>query len=213
MLSSEEMIYSDEEVAQLPSISRKHPFYAKWKTRQHSTSRLIKQVQLNRYPLNILEVGCYNGWLAAKLANVTSGNVTGINCNTKELLQARRIFGTVTNLEFIATNILHASLRDKKFDFIVFASSIQFFPSLEDVIKNTMGHLTLKGQIHILDSPLYPANEFLKSHQDNINYYIHHLSDLEAFQHKIIYDPGAWNNKLFAKRDPCYHIVIKNPYH
>ena len=213
MLNGKGMIYTDEEVAHLPSINSDHPHYYEWKVRERSGKRLLKQVQLTGTSLDILEVGCGKGWLTAKLANITSGKVTGIDINMRELLQARRVFAGLTNLEFIATDISDGLLPDKQFDIIVFAASIQKFSSLKAVIKNAMGHLTLMGQIHILDSPLYIGKNIPAKKQGVVDHHNHHIGDLESFQYKVIYNPYAWKNKLFAKRDPFCHIVIKNHYH
>jgi len=206
-------VYSDHEVALLPSISNDHHYYDEWKAREHSTRRLLKQVQQVGSSVNILEVGCGNGWLAARLANITSGEVTGIDINLRELRQAKRVFAELNNLDFVATDISNGLLPDKQFDIIVFAASIQYFSSLRSVIKTAMNHLTLLGQIHILDSPVYKGENILDKKEAMGDHYIHHIAELESFQYKIIYDPGAWNNKLFAKRDPFCHIVIKNHYH
>ena len=206
-------IYTDAEVVALPSINNDHPRYREWKVRQRSTKRLLKQVQQVGSSVNILEVGCGNGWLAAKLAGVTSGNVTGIDVNMRELRQARRVFGSLTNLEFVATDILDRELLEKQFDIIVFAGSIQDFSSLKEVIISSLEHLTLKGQVHILNSPLFTRKNIHGEQQHADEDHIHRLCDLESFQYKMIYNPDAWHNKLFAKRDPFCHIVIKNHYH
>lgn len=204
-LSGRQSMYSDEEVAHLPSTCKDHPFHKEWKIRERSLRRLTKHLQLAGSSLNILEVGCGNGWLAAKLAGITSGEVTGIDINSRELVQAGRVFVDVTNLEFVVKDISLGFLPDKKYDIIVFAASIQYFPSLKEIITNAIEHLTLKGQVHILDSSFYPVKAD--------PYFMHHMHELEAFQFKIIYNPGNLVNKLLTPGDPFYHIVIKNRYH
>jgi len=206
-------IYTDHEVTLLPFISSDHPYYAEWKVREHSTRRLLKQIQNVGSSVNILEVGCGNGWLAARLANITSGEVTGIDINMQELRQAKRVFAGLNNLDFVTTDISNGLLPDKQFDIIVFAASIQCFSSLRYLIKTAMKNLTLMGQIHILDSPILKGKNVPEKKETMADHYIHHIAGLESFQYKIIYDPAAWNNKLFAKRDPFCHIVIKNHYH
>ena len=206
-------LYSDEEVTQLPSIRHDHPHYLEWKFREHSTKRLLKLVQHAGTSPNILQVGCGIGWLAAKLASVTQGQVVGIDTNMRELMQAKRVFRGLRNLDFSASDISDGPLKDKQFDLIVFAAYIQFLPSLKAAIKNAIGHLTLMGQIHILDSPMNIGENIWSKQTNDNDQQVHHISELECFQYKIIYDPDAWNNKLFTKRDPYCHIVIKNYYH
>ena len=206
-------IYTDHEVAHLPSINNDHSYHNEWKSREHSTKRLLKQVQQAGSWVNILEVGCGNGWLAARLASITSGEVIGIDINVRELWQAQRVFTQLTNLDFVAADISDRFMPDKQFDIIVFAASIEYFSSLRTVITTAMKHLTLMGQIHILDSPIRASKDTFAKKQEATDLYIHHMGDLEAFQHKIIYDPGAWINKLFAKWDPFFHIIIKDHYH
>ena len=206
-------ICSDEEVAHLPIISSDHPHYNEWKLREHSTKRLLKQLQKLGSSLNILVVGSGNRWLAAKLSNITSGEVMGIDINLREPLQAKPVIGSLRNPEFVATDISDGQFPDKQFDIIVFSASIQNFSSLKDLIKAAMEHLTLMGQIHILDSPLLTAKNIPAQKPQAPDHYIHCVNELESFQYKMIYDPNAWNNKLFAKRDPFVHIVIKNHYH
>ncbi len=188
-------MYTDEEVAHLPWISKDHARYNKWKKRERSMKRLIKLVQQAGSSLNILVAGCGNGWLAAKLATNTSGNVTGMDINLQYLQQAERVFAGLTNLEFVASNISDGLLPDQQFDIIVFAGSIEYFSPMKAVIKNALEHLTLMGQIHIMDSPLPQVDE------------------LESFQYKIIYNPSSWVNKLFPGKDPFCHIVIKNNFY
>jgi len=212
MLTGKGMIYTDEEVAHLPSIGSYHPHYKEWKRRERSTKRLLKLAQQAGAAANILQVGCGNGWLAAKLANATSGNVTGIDINMRDLRQAKRVFAGSANLDFFVADISEGILSDKQFDIIVFAASIQYCSSLKAVIKNAMEHLTLMGQIHILDSPLHAGKNIPAKIMDDTDQHIHHIAELESFQYKIIYDPAAWSNKLFVNRDPFRHIVIKNHY-
>jgi ubiquinone/menaquinone biosynthesis C-methylase UbiE len=205
MLSGGQRMYTDEEVAHLPCVSRNHPLHKEWKIRGRSFKRLTRQLQDTGSSLNILEVGCGNGWLAAKLAAITSGEVTGIGINMEELLQARRVFGSVPNLDFVAKDIFRNLLPDKRYDIIVFAASIQYFSSLKEIIGNAIEHLTLHGQIHILDSSFYPVK--------TDHHFTHHIHELESFQYKIIYDPAKLINRLFAGKNSFYHIVIKNRYH
>ena len=108
---------------------------------------------------------------------------------------------------------------------IIFASSIQYFPSLKQTISLAIERLTLLGEIHIMDSPFYQPNEIEAAKQrtkawfssvgfsEMTGCYHHHtLNELENFQFKILHHPHSWKNKLSIKKNPFYWIAIKNRY-
>jgi 2-polyprenyl-3-methyl-5-hydroxy-6-metoxy-1,4-benzoquinol methylase len=64
----EQRLYTDEQVRQLPDIDPSHLHYKEWKIRKHSAERLISYLNKKKRRLNILEIGCGNGWLSAQLA-------------------------------------------------------------------------------------------------------------------------------------------------
>ena len=112
--------------------------------------------------------------------------------------------------------------KEKKFDAIVFAASIQYFASLKDMIKNTLQLLRPDGELHIIDSPFYSFPELLAANQRSRHYYesvgfpemadfyFHHsLDDLENYDYKILYDPNSLFNKLLRNKNPFHWICIK----
>lgn len=216
-------LYTDEEVAGLPQINNKHPHFKEWTIRKKSCRALLSYIMQRQNILNILEVGCGNGWLSAKLSTVAE--VTGLDINTTELEQAKRVFGHIANLTFSEGSLENDWTRDEKFDLVVFASSIQYFASLKQTIRHTFEHLTLMGEIHILDSPFYQQHEMEAAKQRTTAYYnalgfaemadhYHHhtMTDLEPFQFKILNHPHSWKNKLSIRKNPFYWISIKNSY-
>ena len=218
-------IYSDEEVANLPSVNNNHQHYKEWVIRKHSCKALLSYIKLKGSFLNILEVGCGSGWLAAQLATALDAEVTGLDINSKELIQAKRVFGRIPNLNFVQGNMQSGYLEDKKFDLIIFAASIQYFPSLKQIIEIAVEHLTLLGEIHIMDSPFYQQPEMEAARQrtkayysavgfaEMANHYHHHtINELDSFQYKILHHPYSWKNKLSIKKNPFYWIMIKNRY-
>lgn len=219
-------IYTDEEVATLPFIYESHRYYHEWVMRKHSQKALISYINTKRIFSNILEVGCGNGWLSSRIAKATNADVIGIDINSEELRQADRVFRNVPNLNFINGSLQSDQLRDEKFDMILFAASIQYFPSLKQVVQNAIEHLTLQGEIHIMDSPFYHLQEAAAARQRTreyyehlgfasmaIHYHHHYLAELDNFQYKILHHPNSWKNKLSIKKNPFYWIVIKNKYH
>ncbi|MGZ5220651.1 MAG: class I SAM-dependent methyltransferase, partial [Chitinophagaceae bacterium] len=114
----EQRFYTDDEVRSLPWITATHPHYKEWLVRTKSCKQLIKYLDKKSNPLNILEIGCGNGWLSAQLAINISGHVVGMDINKEELVQAARVFSTISNLKFIQGDIRAAQLEHNSFDII-----------------------------------------------------------------------------------------------
>lgn len=218
-------LYSDADVATLPFIYETHPYHHEWVIRKHSLKALLSYIQRKNIFSTILEVGCGNGWLSARIAAAVDAGVTGIDINTHEIEQAARVFKRIPDLDFINTSLQSETLKDRKFDMILFAASIQYFPALNHVIQNAVEHLTLQGEVHIMDSPFYQPDEAVAASKRTREYfsslgfgemsrhYHHHrLCDLDKFQYKILHHPNSWKNKLSIKKNPFYWIVIKNRY-
>lgn len=221
----EERIYIDADIALLPFIYTSHPHYNEWAIRKHSQKALISYIKHKNTFASILEVGCGNGWLCSGIAKATDAEVTGLDINTYELEQAKRVFKNIANLNFINGNLQSEFLKDEKFDLILFAASIQYFPSLKQIIHIAVEHLTLQGEVHIMDSPFYQIQEIAAARLRTKEYYEalgfaamadhyhhHNLSELENFQYKILHHPNSWKNKLSIKKNPFYWIVVKNRY-
>jgi ubiquinone/menaquinone biosynthesis C-methylase UbiE len=216
-------VSTEKEIRKLPEVSKDHPHFQEWKIRKKSCDGLLKYVKQKGHICNILEIGCGNGWLSAKLSQATRGEVTGIDINRIELKQAKKVFASKRNLNFIAGDIRSGILRDKKFDLIVFAASIQYFKSLKEIINTSLQYLTLQGEIHILDSHFYlpekifPARQRTKKYFAEIglpemsHYYFHHsIRELQSFNYKILYNPHSWLNKISFRKPPFHWIIIKN---
>ncbi|MEN0055576.1 MAG: class I SAM-dependent methyltransferase [Mucilaginibacter sp.] len=214
-------IYTDKQVAQLPLIDKGHRFYKEWVIRERSSQRLINYLAAMRKPLNILEIGCGNGWLSAKLAAIPNAKVTGLDPNRVEIEQARRVFKK-SNLQFVQKGFDGQVFDENvKFDLIIFAASVQYFASVREVMANAFALLTKGGKVHILDTPFYnkqqadvAAKRCREYYQDMgfeamADHYFHHtLNKMSAFKHKILFDPrGLWNRII--KKDVFYWIVLK----
>lgn len=218
-------MYTDEEVALLPVIHNSHPLLNEWRIRKNSCRALLSYVKQRDNIVSVLEVGCGNGWLSAKIAGAADVEVTGIDVNTPELEQAKRVFKKIPGLHFINGTLQADELKDKKFDMILFAASIQYFPSLKEVVTPALDKLTLQGEIHIMDSPFYLQQEIESARQrskehfnrmgfpEMTDHYFHHsIAELDDFQYKVLHHPHSWRNKLSIKKNPFYWITIKNRY-
>lgn len=215
-------VYSDEDVLHLPNISKDHPHYAEWQMRKEPCNRLKHYFEKKLSSLKILEVGCGNGWLARQLAEIPGSKVTGTDITFKELQQAVRVFNHIPNLQFIHGSINAIEIEEVKYDFIVFAASIQYFASLETLIWYALRKLRPKGEIHILDSPFYEPGEVddakirTAGYFTNLGfpemteYYFHHTMDeLVSFQNKILYQPSFINHRILNNKNPFPWLCIK----
>lgn len=218
--AKENRVYTDNEVAQLPDIPSDHPHYNEWLIRKHSGRKLINYLNAKGKNLRILEIGCGNGWLAGMLATIKGATVLGIDINEQELEQAKRVFASYKNLQFANIDIGKGGIGNTHFDVIVFAASIQYFPSLNDIITTCLSHLNPGGEIHIVDTQLYKISQIHEAKERSIahyrsigceemaDYYFHHDKEqLNRFDHKILYDPYTILNKLF-KPHPFPWIVV-----
>ena len=213
--------YTDEQVALLPNIELIHPYYHEWEMRKRSSDRLITYLEKKNRPLSILEIGCGNGWLSAKLAGLKDALVTGIDANLPEIEQARRVFAN-SSVRFIYNSFNAESFgKYLKFDVIVFAASFQYFPSARAILQEAMQLLNPEGEVHIIDTHFYTAEDAKSSASRSKNYYsnmgvaemsahyFHHsLVGLEGFRYKILFNPGNWLNRL-SKKDVFYWVMIK----
>ena len=96
----ENRLYTDEQLKWLPEIEVSHPHYKEWEARKSSCNKLIQHLTNKRTELNILDIGCGNGWLCHHLSKIPGSNVAGIDINKTELNQAKRVFDHIENLEF-----------------------------------------------------------------------------------------------------------------
>jgi ubiquinone/menaquinone biosynthesis C-methylase UbiE len=210
-------LYSDEQVKQLPFISTTHPLWKEWKIRKESCDKLINDFSRKEKSLNILEIGCGNGWLCNRLSAIADSNITGIDINETELKQAVRVFPAV--------NFIYGDIRDcfleKQFDAIVFAASFQYFCSAKEILESCFFYLNEKGEVHILDTNFYSeetspcavkrSEEYFSANgfPQMSEFYFHHtLNELEDLNYDILYDPKRKLNRLFHQ-NPFPWIRIK----
>ncbi|HEV7621084.1 MAG TPA: methyltransferase domain-containing protein [Flavisolibacter sp.] len=217
----EKRIYSDEEVLQLPHISKRHLHYKEWKFRKESSERLINYLKHRKRALHILEIGCGNGWLASKMALLGNSVVTGLDINQPEIRQARRVFADRTNLDFIYGSINDVSYR--KFDVIVFAASFQYFSKRDQIIEKCFQLLKSKGEIHITDTHFYKDLQLLEARERTNDYYCklgyermkafyfhHSLEEFSFYNCNILYNPFSIQNRIRFNKNPFYWVRLQH---
>ena len=218
----EHRLYTNEEVMQLPDISPAHKLFHEWQIRKRSATMLSNYLKKKKGPIRILEVGCGNGWLSTYLAKKNQSEVTGIDINEVELSQAKEVFNHLKNVQFICTSIDDPQLPKSSFDVIVFAASIQYFVSVSDVIKAAQELLSEGGEIHIVDTHFYKANEVKEAESRTYRYfsslgfpamskyYFHHsLTDFSLYNFSVLFEPSFIQGKLLGNPHPFYWIRIK----
>jgi len=214
-------VYTDEQLRELPKIETHHPHFKEWQFRDESSSRLCNYLKKKERPIKILEIGCGNGWLAARLATFTNSQVLGIDINEKEIEQARSVFSQVNNLELRLLAPADLLRTNEQFDVIVFAASFQYFPFPDEILGVCMEILNEEGEIHIIDSHFYPISELASARKRSelyfeavgfpelSKYYFHHtLDDIDDYEYQVLYDPNSLFNRFIRNKNPFHWIRI-----
>jgi ubiquinone/menaquinone biosynthesis C-methylase UbiE len=156
------------------------------------------------------------------LSAIPGSRVIGTDINFLEIQQAARVFQNISYLHFIYAPVDSEFFKEKGFDTVVFAASLQYFESLTGIINSTLRLLKPGGEIHIIDSPFYSRSELLSAKQrsrvyfeaagfsEMVNYYFHHcLDDLNIYNYSILHDPKRIFNKFSRQKNPFYWIRIQ----
>ncbi|GAA0729777.1 class I SAM-dependent methyltransferase [Aquimarina litoralis] len=201
----ENRILNDEEVKKLPDL-QKH----EWQYRKRSTERFLKYIKNKKRPLNVLDIGCGNGWFTNKIANVLEENyVIGIDINSIELAQAYRIFNK-ENLQFVYGDIFTIeSIFDKKFDCITLNGCIQYFAQVDKLLNRICTFLKPYGEIHIIDSPFYTKEQIPEAKKRTDMYYLN-LGVPEMAKHYYHHEENQLRNfnTLYSYKRNIIHKVL-----
>lgn len=213
-------VYVDEVLKKLPNVDLNHPLYDEWKMRRESAQRMLKYCSDKKIK-SVLEVGAGNGWLSNLLASIPTLEVLGVDINLMELQQGARVFQK-QNLFFLYDEFRSPDFLHQKFDIIFFAASIQYFPSVKEIINLGLSRLKENGEIHIFDTNFYTESTVKAARQKTINYYeslgfpfmagnyFHHcIKDLQHFNYKILYNPSEFYSKLLGNKNPFKWFCIK----
>ena len=222
----EKRVYSDDELQNLPFASESNPHKKECDIRAKSYSRFSKYLELKNQSLNILDLGCGNGWFSGQLSKSFNHKFYCVDVNYTELKQGRRVFES-DNLIFIYADIFSSKFPENFFDIIILNASIQYFSNTKQFLDKLISLINKNGEIHIIDSPIYSEQEAIKAKQRTQSYYsslgfqemiknYFHRSwnEFTEYNFEILYSPGSAIRKLkkmFLINDsPFPWIRIKN---
>ena len=217
----ENRLYTDEQLKWLPEIEVSHPHYKEWETRKSSCNKLIQHLSNKRTELNILDVGCGNGWLCHHLSKIPGSNVAGIDINKTELNQAKRVFDHVENLEFFMVELtmkesgmknltqLYLPLPYSIF-LLLITSFLLHFSCYTRKVRSTSLILIFTNHLNLR---LHASGLFDYYHSlqfaEMTEYYFHHCVDeLNPYNHKIFYNPDLFRNRFIKNKSPFPWICI-----
>lgn len=218
--SEEGRIYTDDEVKNLPFASLSNPHKDEWEIRTKSFLRFKEYLLKKKSELNIMDLGCGNGWFSIKLAKNSDHNFYCFDINLTELEQGARI-NKSDKVKFFYADIFSAEFPPIYFDLVVMNSSIQYFPNLSNLIIKLLSLLNSGGELHIIDSPIYHPNHG-KAAKERTNkyfeelgfpemseFYFHHITDeLKDFSYTYLYNPVSLKTKIrekiFSKRNSSF---------
>lgn len=204
----ENRIYSDDEIKLLPYASKINPHKNEWALRSKSFLRFKEYLSNKKSKLNILDLGCGNGWLTGQLVKEFEHNYFCVDVNLTELEQAAKVFDS-DNLKFIYADIFATTFPANTFDIVIINSALQYFQNIPALMKELFFISKTYGEIHIIDTPFYDKNELMQAKNRTLKYYtslgfpemagkyFHHtLEDFRYLRYSYLYNPDSLKNKL-----------------
>jgi ubiquinone/menaquinone biosynthesis C-methylase UbiE len=148
-----------------------HIHHEEWKTRANDFRKLLQHLRKTGKPkLNILDLGCGNGWMSARLHD-EGHTMTGVDLNMEELGQAERVFGTDESLQWIYGDVFGDEFPTAPYDVIILGASCQYFPDISQLTSRLLGLLQATGEIHLYDSVFYPSSQVGEARKRSEDYY------------------------------------------
>jgi len=220
----ENRIYSDAELLMLPFASSSNPHKNEWDLRAKSFLRFKEYLKTKKQNLNLLDLGCGNGWFCGQLSKTFNHHFYCVDVNLTEMKQGRKVFNS-EQLNFIYADIFNSEIPTASFDIITVNAAIQYFPDLKRLLDRLIKLLIATGEIHIIDSPFYSKSDVINAKNRTMDYYsslgfpemadnyFHHtFEDLSNFNYRILYKPQAlltkMTNLFFTKDSPFPWIKI-----
>jgi len=204
----ENRIFSDDEVKKLPFASSSNPHKNERDLRAKSFQRFKEYLKTKKQNLNILDLGCGNGWFCGHLSRTFEHNFYCADVNMTELKQGRKVFNS-EQIKFIYADVFNAEIHTASFDIITVNAAVQYFPDLKRLIERLLALIKENGEVHIIDSPFYSKSESISAKKRTMDYYssigfsemaekyFHHTwDDISNFKFEILYQPDSLKNKI-----------------
>lgn len=204
----EKRIYSDDELIKLPFASNSNPHKKEWNLRAKSFLRFKEYLKTKNENLNILDLGCGNGWFCGQLSKSFHHDFYCVDVNLTELKQAVRIFKS-ERIKFIYADIFNAEIPQASFNIITVNAAVQYFPDLKRLLNKLITLISENGEVHILDSPFYSNIEAVNAKKRTMDYYsvlgfkemadkyYHHTwNELSESNFEILYQPDSITNRI-----------------
>jgi ubiquinone/menaquinone biosynthesis C-methylase UbiE len=218
--------YNVDEVKVLPNVPTDHKHYSEWLIRKKSMEQLVNHLK-NRNFNNLLEVGCGNGWLTSQLAMKLNCNLCGVDINKTELTQAAQIFSN-DRIIFLQAEIFSEALPAQFFDSVIFSSSLQYFPDLDQALQKAFQLIHSAGEIHVIDTPFYAPHQIGDARRRTHKYfsemgfpqlgnsYFHHSrATLNAYNFTYGHNPSSIYKRVLraffnTAYSPFPWVILKN---
>lgn len=204
----EKRINSNSELILLPFASSSNPHKKEWDLRAKSFQRFKEYLKTKKQDLNILDIGCGNGWFCGQLSKTFNHHFYCVDVNMTEMKQGRKVFNS-KQLNFIYADIFNSEIPRESFDIITVNAAVQYFPDLNKLLSKLISLLNENGEIHILDSPFYSKSEAVNAKKRTMDYYsslgfpemadkYYHRTwnELSGFNFEILYQPNSIENKI-----------------
>jgi SAM-dependent methyltransferase len=167
-----------------------------------------------RGPVRVWDLGCGNGWLAARVASLEHVCAIGVDVNTAELEQAQRVFADRPRLRFRAGDLCDAPRfvadraghpsSESLLDVVLLASTLQYVSDASGLLHGVFDAISPRGEIHVLDTPIYrrdqvaSARERTMAHYEQLgvsemaeHYHHHKWSIFSGLPYDVRYRPDA----------------------
>ncbi|MCU0412952.1 MAG: methyltransferase domain-containing protein [Ignavibacteriaceae bacterium] len=204
----ENRIFSDDEVKKLPFASDSNPHKKEWDLRVKSFQRFKEYLKSKKQNLNIIDLGCGNGWFSGQLSKTFNHIFFCVDVNLPELKQGRKVFNSA-QIKFAYADIFKAEIPFASVDIIIINAAVQYFPDTKKLMEKLLTLINEDGEIHIIDSPFYSESEVGNASNRTTDYYrsigfpemtknyFHHaFSELSEFNYEVLYNPKSFNKKV-----------------
>ena len=185
--------FPEEEIRLLPELPKGHPLHNEFQLRKRNAIRFAGYVHCKGEQLNILELGCGNGWFSNFLSkHCKPGKMAAMDVNEFELRQAAKTFQNST-ISWIYGDIFTASISDPPFDIIVLNASVQYFKDLDKLTVRLNELLSPGGEMHFMDTVFYGSERERVAAQKRTREYYTQLGFPEMadhYFHHCINEPG-----------------------